>query len=39
MIIGDIVLIPFSFSELTKTKVRTAVVITETFLIEKALKI
>ena len=29
MIIGDIVLIPFPFSELTKTKVRPAVVITE----------
>ena len=30
MDIGDIVLIPFPFSELTKTKVRPAVVITET---------
>jgi mRNA interferase MazF len=30
MTIGDIVLIPFPFSELTKTKIRPAVVITET---------
>lgn len=30
MRIGEIILIPFPFSELNKTKVRTAVVITET---------